>query len=138
MRKWFFLTAVLLLIPAWLCGQRADSTKYTVLPAKQFFEKYSASAGAALIDARGPGDYRKSRIKGAENIVWPLPESYFSSAAAPDSNKPVFVYCYVGNRSKKAAVVYYDHGYHEVYSLKGGFSGWKGAKMPVDRKRHRK
>ncbi len=117
-------------------AQTPDSLKYTVLGDKEFIVKYESSPGATLIDARGPKEYRKSRIAGAINIEWPLPDSYFKGASAPSRDKPLFLYCYVGNRSRKAAVLFFDHGYREIYSLKGGFNGWKGHKMPVDRRRH--
>ncbi|HVN58492.1 MAG TPA: rhodanese-like domain-containing protein [Bacteroidales bacterium] len=117
-------------------SQTADSLKYTVLSDKEFIAGFRASSGAILIDARAQKDYRKSRIEGAVNIDWPLPENYFTSAAAPAKGKPVFIYCYAGFRSRKVSVLFYDHGYRELYSLKGGFNGWKAHKMPVDRKRH--
>ena len=116
--------------------QTVDSLKYTVLDSREFHDRYMSSAKAILIDARASKDYGKSRIEGAVNIDWPLPDSYFTSPAAPSKDRPVFVYCYAGFRSKKAAVLFYDHGYREIYSLKGGFNGWKAQKMPVDRKRH--
>ena len=116
-------------------AQTADSLKYTVITDKQFIEKFNAIPGATLVDARGPKEYRKSRIAGAVNIEWPLPDTYFTGPSAPPKDKPVFVYCYVGNRSRKVAVIFYDHGYRDLYSLKGGFNEWKAHKNPIERRR---
>ncbi|MFN8211659.1 MAG: rhodanese-like domain-containing protein [Bacteroidales bacterium] len=122
-------------------GQVQDSMKYVVLGAQEFSSGFKTKGSAVIIDSRDYKDYRKARIKGAAHIDWPIPETYFSSNSAPPKEAQVIIYCYVGNRSKKVCVVFYDHGYRNLYSLKGGFIGWRNQKMEVDRKkmaRHKK
>jgi len=131
----FLLVLVSISITA--SAQDADSLKYTVLDNRDFIAGYRGSPGAVLIDVRAARDYRRSRIAGAVNFGWPLPDDFFRGTAAPPAGKAVFLYCYAGFRSRKAAAIFYDHGYRRLYSLKGGFNGWRAAKMPVDKKRHK-
>lgn len=39
---------------------------------------------------------------------------------------PTIVYCYKGVRSQTVAQILAEQGFENVYSLDGGFGGWKG------------
>ena len=41
-----------------------------------------------------------------------------------DKTKPYFVYCLSGGRSKSAANYMRNHGFREVYDMKGGTMAW--------------
>lgn len=119
-----------------LNAQEPDSVKYKVLPAEKFIEEFHANGDAVLIDVRYNKDYRKSRIHEAVNIPYPsIKEEYFGGPDAIPIDKSVFIYCYVGMTSRKIAVLFYDHGYRNIFSLEGGFSKWKSKKMPIEKKR---
>jgi thiosulfate sulfurtransferase len=45
--------------------------------------------------------------------------------AGTDRSKPIVVYCYHGHTSQGAAAYLLDQGFQEVYSVMGGFEGWK-------------
>jgi rhodanese-related sulfurtransferase len=135
MKLKLILLTFLLFFMATSHAQVADSLKYTVLSAKEFQKGYSENPDAILIDSRDYKDYKKSRIKGAVNITWPVPDNYFIGADAPLKSKYLYVYCYAGHRSLKVAIIFYDHGYRNIYSLKGGFDGWRLHKMQVDKRR---
>jgi rhodanese-related sulfurtransferase len=135
MKSILFLMTLALMSNAAIHAQTVDSLKYTVVTANEFQKGFEGNSNAVLIDSRDYKDYRKSRIPGAVNIIWPIPEKYFSGPEAPSKDKPLFIYCYAGNRSKKVSVIFYDHGYRNIYSLKGGFNGWRMSRMAVDRKR---
>jgi len=118
-----------------LNAQAPDTLKYTVLNPQDFFNDCKSSNNAVIIDVRKSKDYRKSRIEGAINIEYPFPEEYFTNPGAIDIHSSLFIYCYAGYTSKKAAVVFYDHGYRNICSLDGGFWKWKSKKMHVDKKK---
>jgi len=46
--------------------------------------------------------------------------------------KPIYVYCELGGRGAIATKVLMEMGY-EAYNIKGGFSGWKAARMPIEK-----
>ncbi len=48
-----------------------------------------------------------------------------------DNNKKVLVYCHSGTRSAHIAGLLTRHNFTQVYSLKGGFKGWKKANLPI-------
>ena len=135
MKRILFLIAIALLSIEALNGQTTDSLKYKVITGKEFQKGFTDNRDAVLIDSRDYKDYRKSRIPGAVHVDWPIPEEYFKGKDAPSKDKPLYIYCYAGNRSKKVSVVFYDHGYRNIYSLKGGFDGWRINKMPFEKKR---
>ncbi len=76
-----------------------------------------------LIDVRTPREFKINHIKGAKNI------DFYSGQFAPEFNKlnkekPVFVYCRSGSRSRHASNKLAKMGFTEIYDLKGGISRW--------------
>jgi len=51
--------------------------------------------------------------------------SLHSFMAETDFETPVIVCCYHGNSSQQAAQFLIHQGFHEVYSLDGGFEAWR-------------
>jgi rhodanese-related sulfurtransferase len=135
MKTRFLIILLISLIAPLLTAQIPDSLKYTVLGPEEFINEFNSGSKAVLIDVRAFKDYRKSRIKGAVSIEHPIPEDYFTRSDSIARDKSLFIYCYGGFRSKKAAVAFYDHGYRNIYSLEGGFMKWKSKKMPIDKKK---
>ncbi|HET9934106.1 MAG TPA: rhodanese-like domain-containing protein, partial [Polyangiaceae bacterium] len=45
-----------------------------------------------------------------------------------DYDRPILVYCYRGNESKKKADYLAQRGFKRVYSLDNGFTGWPRSK----------
>lgn len=88
--------------------------------AREFLDR----AAAVFVDIRDPASFRESRIPGAiqldEATIGPFLE-------AADPARPVVVYCYHGISSLSAAAWLAERGLAEVYSLSGGFEGWRWA-----------
>jgi thiosulfate sulfurtransferase len=116
-------------------AQPADSLKYTILSPSEFLQKFRGSQKAVLIDVRKNKDYNKSRIKGAINIPYSWKIEFPVDTISHD--RALFIYCYAVFSSRKAAVQFYDRGFHNIYSLEGGLTSWKLKKMPTERKRLR-
>jgi rhodanese-related sulfurtransferase len=134
-------SAIVLLILLYvtnLNSQIPDSLKFTVLAPAGFYEKFKAVPNSVLIDVRDARDFKKSRIQGAINIRYPVGDEYFLRPEVISTDKSLFIYCYAGVRSKKSALVFYQKGYRNIYSLEGGFANWKFKKMPVERRKVRK
>jgi rhodanese-related sulfurtransferase len=130
---------IVLLIMGCIChslsAQVSDSMKYTVLAPSEFLLKIQSTPNAVIIDVRAVKDYKKSRIKGAINIPYPVKDEYFISPSSISTDKSLFIYCYAGFSSKKSAIVFYNKGFRNNYSLEGGFAKWRHKKMEVERRK---
>jgi molybdopterin/thiamine biosynthesis adenylyltransferase/rhodanese-related sulfurtransferase len=84
-----------------------------------------------ILDVREQEEWDEGHIPGAVHI----PRGHLESRierAAPDSSRPVLVYCSAGNRSAFAAKTLGELGYDDVTSLAGGFTDWKRSGFPVE------
>ncbi|HSO94057.1 MAG TPA: molybdopterin-synthase adenylyltransferase MoeB [Candidatus Dormibacteraeota bacterium] len=94
----------------------------------------NGSEKPTVIDVREQDEVEQGIIPGAIHI----PRGYLESRVEqylPEYNRPIVVYCAVGNRSAFAAETLQLMGYQDVASLKGGFGAWKdgGFKFVVPR-----
>ena len=75
-----------------------------------------------LVDIRDELTYRQGHIEGAVHIDNDSVGGFMSGA---DKAAPLIVCCYHGISSQGVAQFFCDQGFGEVYSLNGGFEGWK-------------
>ncbi|MBQ9289895.1 MAG: rhodanese-like domain-containing protein [Clostridia bacterium] len=83
-------------------------------------EEYRAAAGAILIDVREDVEFASGHIPDAVNA----PLSIIESADLP-KDQPLFLYCFRGSRSKRAADILARKGYTQVKSI-GGIASYRG------------
>jgi rhodanese-related sulfurtransferase len=119
-----------------LSAQIPDSLKYQSLTPEEFQKKFIQETDPLLLDVREFFEFRKSRIKGAINI--PTSKGFETASDTISKDSPLFIYCYSGGRSKKAAIFFYDKGFRKLYDLKGGITRWKKEGLPVVRKKVKK
>ena len=75
-----------------------------------------------VLDIRDPQSFAAGHIPGAQ----PLDNSNVQAVMASlDKTQPVVVVCYHGNSSQSAAGFLVEQGFSDVYSLDGGFEGWR-------------
>jgi molybdopterin/thiamine biosynthesis adenylyltransferase/rhodanese-related sulfurtransferase len=84
-----------------------------------------------IVDVREQDEWDEGHIPGAVHIPRGFLESRIERAA-PDSTRPVLLYCSAGNRSAFAAKTLAELGYEDVASLAGGFTDWKRNGFPVE------
>ena len=77
-------------------------------------------SGAVLLDVREADEFRSGHIPGAINV----PLSTVSQVTLP-KDKPLFIYCLRGTRSRRAASFFKRMGYQNVQSI-GGIASYKG------------
>lgn len=82
-------------------------------------EEYRKASDALLVDVREADEFRNGHIPGAVNE----PLSGIANTALP-KDKPLYLYCLRGTRSKRAACILKKMGY-TVKSI-GGISAYKG------------
>jgi sulfur-carrier protein adenylyltransferase/sulfurtransferase len=88
------------------------------------------SGEPVVVDVREQDEWDEGHIPGAVYV----PRGHLESRIerlAPDTARPVVVYCSAGNRSAFAAKTLTELGYEDVVSLAGGFTDWKRNGFPV-------
>lgn len=77
-----------------------------------------------LLDVREAEDYQQGHIEGAVHLSRGMLELEIDEVVA-DQDKPIVTYCGGGSRSALAADSLQVMGYESVFSLAGGYRGWK-------------
>jgi len=86
-------------------------------------ERFHSTPSAVLIDVRNAQEYAQGHIPGSINI--PLSAIDKTPTVIENKDRPLFVYCLSGGRSRQAAALLRHMGYGEVEDL-GGISTYKG------------
>ena len=95
--------------------------------------------GWHVIDVREPDEFAQGRIPGARNfprgflevradLVHPKRDSFLE-----DRKRPMILYCGGGHRSALAVRTLLEMGFTRVVSLRGGWTSWIEARLPVER-----
>ena len=82
------------------------------------------SESVTILDVRDHRSYRAGHIEGARMLHEGLEQTLLQEG---DFDRPILVYCYRGNDSKKKADYLSQLGFRRVYSLDNGFTGWPRA-----------
>lgn len=83
-----------------------------------------------FIDVREDHEWEAGRARGAEHLGRGILERDIE-AAVPDKRTAIVLYCGGGYRSALAAENLQKMGYRRVWSMAGGWRGWKDAGAPV-------
>ena len=85
---------------------------------------------ALVVDVRDPGEYGAGHILGAKNV----PVSRLGDVELTKrKDRPVIVYCDVGERSSKAMSALKKQGFTRVANLTGGVRAWQQAGLPIEK-----
>jgi rhodanese-related sulfurtransferase len=87
---------------------------------------------AVVIDVRDAGEYAAGHITGARHI----PEAELAERLKELEKfkaRPIIVSCRTGNRAARAGGVLRQHGFEEVFALRGGIAAWQQASMPLEK-----
>jgi thiosulfate sulfurtransferase len=85
-------------------------------------EQLIAEQQPMILDCRELKDYRAGHIDDAMHVHEQLRDSLLKKG---DKQKALLIYCYYGHASEHLAEMFGDFGFQQVYSLAGGFAGWK-------------
>lgn len=94
----------------------------TVLEASVFKDSITNNK-VQLIDVRTSDEFKSGHIKGAKNIDF-FSANFISEFSKLDKEKPVYIYCRSGSRSRQSANKLIAMGFKEIYDLRGGFMAW--------------
>lgn len=104
-----------------LFGTSQDTAITLLSPAD--FKEHIEKSKVQLIDVRTPNEYKSGYIKNAKNIDFYSP-SFVSDIGKLNTEKPIYLYCRSGMRSRQASKKIKALGFTEIYDLKGGYLKW--------------
>lgn len=79
---------------------------------------------ALVLDVRDEGAFDRGHIEEAQHASQ---ANLFQFLSSTPKDRPILVYCFHGNSSQVFAKTFADFGFHKVFSLDGGYEGWKKA-----------
>ncbi len=82
------------------------------------------NCSATIVDIRDSASFQSGHIPSAIHLD---DETVQQFVADTDKEKPLVIYCYHGISSQGAATYFSEQGFKEVYSMTGGFEGWRAA-----------
>jgi rhodanese-related sulfurtransferase len=85
-----------------------------------------------LVDVREDDEWQRGHLPGAVHLSKGIIERDVETRF-PDRNTPLVLQCGGGFRSALAADNLQKMGYTNVWSLAGGFRGWTGAGLPIEK-----
>ncbi len=103
--------------------EQTYTSSYEVLSTTEFKAAIEQEGNPQLIDVRTAGEFSGGTIKSATNYDF-LNGSFQKAMEGLDKSKPVYVFCAVGGRSRKASALLQKNGFTQVIDLKGGYSAW--------------
>ncbi len=118
-----------------LIGVKNMGTHWGVNPAENVNLALSENSDLILIDVRRAEELAENGVIAVvdqELIPIPLEQFIANMDMWPaDIDAEIVIYCGSGHRSTMAMTILLSHGYSNVTSLKGGFSGWVTTGFPI-------
>jgi uncharacterized membrane protein YdjX (TVP38/TMEM64 family)/rhodanese-related sulfurtransferase len=118
------LLATIAFLPRLIRRLRGEG-KSRQIEAKELASRLQENAGVAVIDVRGPDEFRGplGHITGALNLpVGELPDRLIEIKALKD--RPIILVCRTDKRSTNAEAVLRNAGFSDVSVLRGGMEQW--------------
>jgi rhodanese-related sulfurtransferase len=112
------------------CGGK-DKASYTTLTPQKAYDQLSTSTDAVIVDVRNPDEWTTTGIPVGAALI-PLPEFEQRAPQELPKDKPIYVICNSGNRSRTASEILIKDGYKKVYNIDGGIQAWLRAGLPVE------
>lgn len=131
-RVFLYLSAFLLLASSCSSdGNKSSQTaeteyEYTrTIPPADFLKAYHAQPGAVMIDVRTPKEYVDGKIVPEAVNVDYHGDDFLEKILMHDKNDPIYIYCFSGGRSSKAAYKMRQLGFDRIYECQGGYQRWE-------------
>ncbi len=107
---------------------------YITLDVNAALERFNAEEDAVIVDVREPNEWAATGVPQGATLI-PLRTITGVQSGAVDGlpkDKPIYVICNSGNRSRVAAEHLINLGYGPVYNIDGGIQAWLSQNLPVE------
>jgi len=94
------------------------------------FKKLIEKKDGILLDVRTLYEFEDGHIKDAVQLNY-YAFSFRKNVLLLPKDKPVYLYCRTGYRSKKTAKILIENGYKNVYNFENGILEWERNKYPI-------
>jgi rhodanese-related sulfurtransferase len=84
-----------------------------------------------IVDVRNPEEWATTGVPPGAALI-PLPQFEQRASQELPKDKPIYVICNSGNRSRTASESLIKDGYKTVYNIDGGIQAWLRAGLPVE------
>jgi rhodanese-related sulfurtransferase len=109
----------------------ARSPGYETVDVQTAFEALSADEHAQLVDVREPEEWAETGVPQGAALI-PLGDLESRAASDLAADRPVYVICRSGNRSRTGSDILVGLGFTEVYNVDGGVTAWLDAGLPSE------
>lgn len=108
-----------------------SSSSYVTVDVNTAYEGLSSNSEAQIVDVREPSEWLNTGVPVGAVLI-PLGELEARAATELAKDKPVYVICNSGNRSRAGSEILIGLGYGEVYNVDGGIRAWLAEGLPVE------
>jgi rhodanese-related sulfurtransferase len=109
----------------------AAPVTYVTVDVQQAFDALSANKDAQIVDVREPDEWTTTGVPVGAVLI-PLGQLEQRAPAELAKDKPVYVICNSGNRSRTGSDILLKLGYAEVFNVAGGIQAWLKAGLAVE------
>lgn len=113
-----YILIIIILAGSFFTIQAQENDHYKILNV-QIYKDSISHKEVQLIDVRTPEEYKAGHVEYAENIDF-FSNEFTSRFKNLDVQKPIYIYCRSGQRSKQASIKLVALGFKEIYDLEGG------------------
>lgn len=107
----------------------AQNSEVNHVSSAEFSDLISANDGV-LLDVRTIPEFYGGHIPNSEQMNY-YAKDFKQSLLMLPKDKPIYIYCNTGYRSRKAANTLVENGYNRVYNLRRGIMEWNLLDLPV-------
>jgi phage shock protein E len=104
---------------------------YVTVDVQTAYDALSADESAQLVDVREPAEWQETGVPVGATLI-PLGELGQRAPTELAKDRPVYVICRSGNRSRVGAAALVDLGFTDVFNVDGGVTAWSAAGLPVE------
>jgi rhodanese-related sulfurtransferase len=116
---------------AFLALVRDAKSRIRELTVEQVAQKMQHKERFHLVDTREESEWAAGHVRGAMQLSKGILERDIE-AKIPDKGAEIVLYCGGGFRSALAADNLQKMGYTNVYSMDGGWKGWRALDLPTE------
>ena len=107
---------------------KSGSAQEIVSIDRQYMMKEVIGKEVQLIDVRSQTEYNAGHIDDAVNINIKNRKRFLKQIETLDKDKPVYLYCKAGVRSRNAGELLRMEGFQKIFDYSGGYDDWKKSK----------
>jgi rhodanese-related sulfurtransferase len=104
---------------------------YETVGVQEAYQGLRTTEGAQIVDVREPSEWTETGVP-PDAVLIPLGELQDRALDELKAERPVYVICRSGNRSRTGSEILVGLGFTQVYNVEGGIRAWMGAGLPVE------